>query len=310
MRNENASVTIEAKTLELALVKASVALGVGQGEIEYDIIKKTGGGLLSFFSAAKIEIKARAKTPSRSTSSEGRGSYGRSESRGGRGSRGGHRSHSNRGDGNRAGAASTTSFNGYDEDEEAAAPSQPLSPEKIEALREELREFCRNVCEMVVGEAVVVRDELEAERLVLEVESDAVRQILARSSKLAEALEHILRKKPRHLRQELPFRIFVDSFGVRKAREAELVQMAQDLSAKVSDTRRPIVLNYKSSYDRKIIHMALDKDARVYTKSVGTGPNRKLMILPARDGSSSDHQERYENIETIDDAADVAEARY
>jgi hypothetical protein len=28
--------------------------------------------------------------------------------------------------------------------------------------------------------------------------------------------------------------------------------------------------------------MALDKDDRVYTKSIGTGPNRKLMILPIR----------------------------
>lgn len=63
------------------------------------------------------------------------------------------------------------------------------------------------------------------------------------------------------------------------------MQMAHDLSAKVHENKRPIVLNYKSSYDRKIIHMALDKDERVYTKSIGSGPNRKLMILPSRGGS-------------------------
>ncbi|MEZ4743631.1 MAG: R3H domain-containing nucleic acid-binding protein [Bdellovibrionota bacterium] len=56
--------------------------------------------------------------------------------------------------------------------------------------------------------------------------------------------------------------------------------MANDLSIKVSENKRPVVLNYKSSYDRKIIHMALDKDEKVYTKSIGSGPNRKLMILP------------------------------
>ena len=28
--------------------------------------------------------------------------------------------------------------------------------------------------------------------------------------------------------------------------------------------------------------MALDKDDRVYTKSIGSGPNRKLMILPSK----------------------------
>ena len=46
--------------------------------------------------------------------------------------------------------------------------------------------------------------------------------------------------------------------------------------------KKPAILDYKSSYDRKIIHMALDQDDRVYTKSIGSGPNRKLMILPAK----------------------------
>ena len=41
-------------------------------------------------------------------------------------------------------------------------------------------------------------------------------------------------------------------------------------------------MTHKSSYDRKIIHMALDKDDLVYTKSIGSGANRKLMILPSK----------------------------
>jgi spoIIIJ-associated protein len=95
------------------------------------------------------------------------------------------------------------------------------------------------------------------------------------------------------LRQELPFRIFVDVSGLRRKREEELIQMAFDLSAKVHENKRPIVLNYKSSYDRKIIHMALDKDERVYTKSIGSGPNRKLMILPQKEGQLHEEPETY-----------------
>ena len=58
--------------------------------------------------------------------------------------------------------------------------------------------------------------------------------------------------------------------------------MAKNLSEEVCRNQRPVVLNYKSAYDRKIIHMALDEDERVYTKSIGTGSHRKLMILPVR----------------------------
>ena len=58
--------------------------------------------------------------------------------------------------------------------------------------------------------------------------------------------------------------------------------MAQELSGQVYKNKRSITLKDKSSYDRKIIHMALDKDDLVYTKSIGSGSNRKLMILPSK----------------------------
>ena len=152
----------------------------------------------------------------------------------------------------------------------------------ISALKDDLRLFCREICSQVAGESVEVTAELNDDRLVLDIENEYLGQQMAKNSKLAESLEHVLRKKPRHLKRELPFRIFVDVKGVRRRRESELVHLAKDLSHKVSENKRPIVLNYKSSYDRKIIHMALDKDRKVYTKSVGTGPNRKLMILPSK----------------------------
>jgi spoIIIJ-associated protein len=70
--------------------------------------------------------------------------------------------------------------------------------------------------------------------------------------------------------------------------------MAKDLSEKVHENKKPIVLNYKSPYERKIIHMALDKDDRVYTKSIGSGPGRKLMILPSQ-GEIVGGEEMYES---------------
>lgn len=164
-----------------------------------------------------------------------------------------------------------------------------LSAEEVEALKNDLRTFCQEICSAIVGYGVEVRAELDDGRLVLDCEDEYLAAQMVKNSKLAEALEHILRKKPRHIKRELPFRIFVDVQGVRRKRESDLVELARDLSEKVHENKRPIVLNYKSSYDRKIIHMALDKDERVYTKSIGTGPNRKLMILPIRKKDEIEH---------------------
>lgn len=159
---------------------------------------------------------------------------------------------------------------------------EELSPKEVQALKEDLRVFCQDICSAIAGRKIAVTAELDDGRLVLDCDDEYLAGQMLKNSKLAEALEHILRKKPRHLKRELPFRIFIDVQGVRRRRETDLVELARDLSEKVYDNKRPIVLNYKSSYDRKIIHMALDKDERVYTKSIGTGPNRKLMILPIR----------------------------
>lgn len=169
-----------------------------------------------------------------------------------------------------------------DDSQDSIGEVESLSPEEIEDLRRDLQGFCQEICSMIADRKVQVKAVMEGKRLILDCDDEYLAQQMMKNSKLAEALEHILRKKPRHIKRELPFRIFVDVQGVRRKRETDLVELARDLSEKVHENKRPIVLNYKSSYDRKIIHMALDKDERVYTKSIGTGPNRKLMILPIR----------------------------
>lgn len=163
------------------------------------------------------------------------------------------------------------------------AIKEALSKKELDDLIEDLRNFCEGVCDRIADEKTHVSAKLIEDRLILNIDSEYLAAQIGKNSRLAESMEHILRKKPRYLKRELPFRIFVDARKLRASREQELVEMARDLSFKVAENQRPIVLNYKSSYDRKIIHMALDKDDRVYTKSIGSGANRKLMILPVKD---------------------------
>lgn len=262
------AVTIQAKSIEQAIVKAAGALAVNQDEVEYEIIKQdTGKGLFSFFKNPVVEIKAWVKAKPASRRSKEARDYEKQRP---------YRAERTR--------TKEETRGEYDDDESyPLAPKESLSPEKVDALCKELADFCSGIVSRIAGEPVAVETRVDDGRLILDIQSEYVAQQIAKNTKLAEAMEHILRKKPRHLRQELPFRIFVDVRGVRRKREEDLVQMALDLSAKVHANKRPIVLNYKSSYDRKIIHMALDQDTRVYTKSIGSGPNRKLMILPNRD---------------------------
>lgn len=248
----NSKVQVQAKTLEKAVEMAATQLGVDSSKVEYEIISQVNGGILSFLGSKRVEISAWSKVQQRSN--------------------GGSRPRHSR--------------------PVAAAPvedREELTAEETEVLVEDLKNFCSGICQFIVGEEVKVTAEVSDGRLVMDIDNDEMAAQLNKNSKLAESMEHVLRKKPRHLKRELPFRIFIDARGLRLDREKELIEMAHDLSDKVHEKQKPIVLNYKSSYDRKIIHMALDKNDKVYTKSIGSGANRKLMILPVKQDQASQH---------------------
>lgn len=291
MQSESNSLEIKAKSLDLAIIKAAGSLGVSQAEVAYEILSEKKGGFLGLFSKPTITINAWLKKPkqdSRRARSHGpakrfqENGNGRDRFSGPKPSRRNPRENPN---------ASSERSSPRFAAPESEQPKVELTPAQQEELFQELVSFCEGICTHMVGEPVKVSSQIRDDRLILNVEHDGIADMIQKNSRVAEALEHLLRKKPRHIHQELPFRIFIDAGSTRQNREQTLIQMAGDLSEKVHENRRPIVLNYRSPYDRKIIHMALDKDDRVYTKSIGNGHNRKLMILPASDGSTPESSE-------------------
>lgn len=215
---------IEAKNLELALVKASAALGVPRGQVAYRMLKKDSG-IAAFFSR-KVELEVWKQA-------------------------------------------------------DAASNIADLSPAAEQEVIDELVSYCRDICSMVGGTEVVVTARRDGQRLIIDIDDDWLLSSATRYPKIVEALEHLLRKKPRHLRRSLPFRIFVDVKQHRTDREAEIVQRAKDLAAQVVAAQRPLTMNCRGAQERRVIHLALDNDQRIYTKSIGKGFERKLMILPA-----------------------------
>jgi len=239
------AITVQAKSIDLALKNAAQTLNTDKENLEYELISKTDAGFLSFLGGRKVELKVWSKK-TKSTRSRKPNQQSRT-------------------------AAHTPNL-------------EPLSASETNDLVEDIRQFCEGICKFLTSsESVKVSTVVEDGRLKLNIHDDEIATTISKNARLAESMEHLLRKKPRYLKRELPFRIFVDANNIRSTREQELVEMAHDLSSQVSENQKPIVLNYKSSYDRKIIHMTLDQDDKVYTKSIGTGTNRKLMILPAKE---------------------------
>lgn len=75
-------------------------------------------------------------------------------------------------------------------------------------------------------------------------------------------------------------RIIVDTEDYRKRRGETLVTLAEKLGQKVKETNKPVTISNLNAHDRRIIHLALQTDKLLVTKSRGEGTLRKIIILP------------------------------
>ncbi len=284
------SINVKAKTMDEAVAKAAKVLGVQQKLVCYEAAEK---GFLSSLFGSKVQINAWIKeADERTQRSKGKNKNSGNFKKNNRNRKDASKSHDQesgdqdesrkpkgktRGDRPRRGRKNNFHANRKRERVRIAVEPLENEPEVIQ----ELQTYCLEIAKFVDSSITEVETKREEDRCIFNIKSEYIQGVLNKNIKIAESFEHLLRKKPRHLKQDLPFRIFVDADSSRISRENELIEMAADLSRKVTENGRPIVLNYRSAYDRKIIHMALDKDDSVYTKSVGTGSDRRLMILPA-----------------------------
>ncbi len=80
-------------------------------------------------------------------------------------------------------------------------------------------------------------------------------------------------------------KIILDIESYREKREKILRKMSRDLAHKVIRSGRPLTLEPMNPFERRLIHLTLQNDRRVTTKSEGQGIYRKIKISPA--GKSS-----------------------
>jgi len=73
-------------------------------------------------------------------------------------------------------------------------------------------------------------------------------------------------------------KVVVDAENYRNKREKTLEQLADKLAGKVTRTKKTIRLEPMNPYERKIIHARLQGNAKVFTRSEGEEPYRRVVI--------------------------------
>lgn len=81
-------------------------------------------------------------------------------------------------------------------------------------------------------------------------------------------------------------RVNIDTENYRERRNEALERLAEKVAAKVVKYRKNMTLEPMNSYERHIIHTALQEVENVTTYSIGTEPNRRIVVAYERKGTS------------------------
>ena len=169
-------------------------------------------------------------------------------------------------------------------------PSAPLAVQSNSALASQAKELLDGILQrMSLQCRVTIRETTDT--IVLNIEGNDSGLLIGRRGQNLDALQYILNKALNKSDNERKI-IMVDSEEYRKRREESLLSLAERIRQKVKKTHKPVSISHMSAHDRRIIHLALQEDESLTTKSRGEGEYRKIVILPARRGNADHNGEK------------------
>ncbi|WP_058309194.1 RNA-binding cell elongation regulator Jag/EloR [Gracilibacillus massiliensis] len=143
--------------------------------------------------------------------------------------------------------------------------------EKLQKYIESIiSEFNVDVKITIKVEQNVVTFQLTGERIAL---------LIGKRGQTLNAIQY-LAQLAMHQYADKYYTVVVDAEGYRERRKETLISLAERLAERASRTNRDVKIEPMPSYERKVIHTALQQNNAVETDSQGTEPNRYVVIKP------------------------------
>ena len=113
--------------------------------------------------------------------------------------------------------------------------------------------------------------------VIVELSGDGMGAIIGRRGETLDAIQHLTNYAVNRGIEERTH-ISIDAENYRSKREESLVRLAEKMAAKALKYRRSMALEPMNSYERHVIHTALQNYEGVTTGSTGVEPNRRVVI--------------------------------
>lgn len=157
----------------------------------------------------------------------------------------------------------------------AAAPAAPAADEPEIYAR--IRAFVSGLLEHMGIQAEIEITARENGGVNVNLSGSNMGAVIGRRGETLDAIQHLTnyavnRGSDKHMH------ISVDAESYRAKREESLVHLAEKMAAKAIKYKRSMALEPMNSYERHVIHTALQDYEGVTTSSTGTEPNRRVVV--------------------------------
>ena len=157
-------------------------------------------------------------------------------------------------------------------------PVVDLGEECHDEKREQIRAFLKGLLEHMGSNAEVKVYESEKGRYKVFLEGDKLGALIGRRGETLDAIQQLTNYSINRGSEKNRARVQVDAENYREKREQSLERLAEKVAGKVTKYRRNVTLEPMNAYERHVIHTALQDTPGVTTFSIGTEPNRRVVV--------------------------------
>ena len=164
----------------------------------------------------------------------------------------------------------------------AQAPAADPEQSVLDDNARRITEFLTGLLEHMDSPAQVQVTETEKGRYSVVLEGQKLGQLIGRRGETLDAIQQLTNYAVNSGREKR-IRVHVDAENYRAKREQSLESLARKVAAKVTRYRRSVTLEPMNAYERHVIHAALQDVPGVNTYSIGSEPNRRVVVSYDRD---------------------------
>jgi len=163
------------------------------------------------------------------------------------------------------------------EPKKAPVAPKEFAPAAPGSVEEKIEQFLKGLLEHMNSDAVPHAWKVDDTTYAVELTGDDLGYLIGRRGDTLDALQHLANYSINRS-VEGHIRINVDAEAYREKREDSLRRYANKKAQQVLKAHRRTTLEPMNAYERHVIHSTLQETDRITTYSVGTEPNRRVVI--------------------------------